>query len=210
LVVSGECDSYHLSPSGKRAVVSTHGELFSVATGRGDVRRLTQTPGVRETQPRWSPDGKWIAFVADTGGSDEVWVCDEPAAGGKERRITGEESYSDSGAVWTPDGKRLVYLAGTDVGNIGQAGRSTAQIYAVNLSPEDKDPTDRDVDSEADAQRQQREQRAGGRGGRGPAADPADSGPAKVEVKIVFEGIDRRARQLTRSGDAVGSLAVPP
>jgi tricorn protease len=297
-VVNGEADNYHLSPSGRRAVVSTHGELFTIATGRGDVRRLTQTPGVRETQPRWSPDGKWIAFVADTGGSDEVWLCDEtggqlkqiskgdsqkgqvvwspdskallytasdkklykhtldggktdvvatgssvgfggaaianpqwspdgkwisftragdnllphvyviPAEGGKERRITDADSYSDSNAAWTPDGKRLVYLSGTDVGNIGQAGRSTAQIYTVSLSPEDRDPADRDVDSEADAQRQQRERRGAGRGGRG--ADAEDAAAAKVEVKIDFNGIGRRARQLTRSGDAVGSLTVAP
>ncbi len=300
LVVNGDCDSYHLSPSGKRAVISTHGELFTIATGRGDVRRLTQTPGVRETQPRWSPDGKWIAFVADTSGRDEVWLCDEnggqlkqvsngdsqkgqivwspdskallytgsdkklykytldgnktdvlatghtmgfggaaimgpqwspdgkwvsftrpgdnllphvyviPADGGKERRITGEDSYSDSGAIWTPDGKRLVYLGGADIGNIGQAGRSTAQLYAVTLSPDEKAAADRDVDSEADAQRQQRERRPGGRGARGPDAEPADGQPAKVEVKIDFNGIDRRARALTRSGDAVGSVTVSP
>jgi tricorn protease len=289
LVVNGESNSYHLSPSGKRAVVSTHGELFTIATGRGDVRRLTQTPGVRETQPRWSPDGKWIAFISDTGGSDEIWLCDEnggqlkqisrgdsqknqivwapdskallyaasdkklykytldggktdvaatgsavgfggsaimspqwspdgkwisytrsgdnllphvyvvPAAGGKERRITDADSYSDSGAVWTADGKRLVYLSGTDVANIGQAGRSTAQIFAVTLTPEEKDPADRDIDSEADAQRQQ-QRRPGGR----------DGPPAKVDVKIDFKDIGRRARQLTRSGDTVGSLLVAP
>jgi tricorn protease len=300
LVVNGECDSYNLSPSGRRAVIATHGDLFTIATGRGDVRRLTQTPGVRETQPRWSPDGKWIAFVADTGGRDEVWLCDEnggqlkqisksdsqkaqivwspdskallytgsdkklykytldgdktdvlatgnatgfggsaimgpqwspdgkwvsytrpgdnllphvyviPAEGGKEKRITDEQTYSDTNAVWTPDGKRLIYLAGTDIANIGQGGRSTAQLFVVTLTPEERDPTDRDIDSEADAQRQQREQRAGGRGGRGGAADAGDGGPARVEVKINFEGIARRARTLTRTGDTVGSVAVSP
>jgi tricorn protease len=303
LVVNGEADAFHLSPSGRRAVLSTHGELFTIATGRGDVRRLTQTPGVRETLPHWSPDGKWIAFVADTGGSDEIWVCDETggqlkqisrgdsqkgqmvwspdsrallytgsdkklykytfdtgktdllatgdvhgfggaaivnpqwspdskwisftraganllphvyvisADGGKEQRVTDEESYSDSGAVWTPDGKRIVYLSGTDVGNIGQAGRSTAQIFSVTLSPEEKDIVSRDIDSEADAQRQLREQRRSGGPGRGPGGEPGTSatgGEAKVEVKIDFKEIGRRARQLTRSADAVGSLVVAP
>jgi tricorn protease len=300
LTVNGEADTYSLSPSGRRAVVSTHGELFTIATGRGDVRRLTSTPGVRETQPRWSPDGKWIAFVADTNGNDDVWLCDEnggqlkqvskgdsqkgqivwapdskallytasdkklykytldgaktdvvatgsaigfggtaimgpqwspdskwisytragenllphvyivPAAGGKEQRITDADSYTDTNAVWAPDGKHMVYLSGTDVANIGQGGRSTAQIYVVSLSPEEKDPTDHDIDSEADAQRQQRERRGAGRGGRGGAdAEGGDAAP-KVEVKIDFNGIARRARQLTRSGDTVGGLTVAP
>jgi tricorn protease len=302
LVVNGEADAFHLSPSGRRAVISTHGELFTIATGRGDVRRLTQTPGVRETLPQWSPDGKWIAFVADTGGSDEVWVCDETggqlkqisksdsqkgqivwspdskallytgsdkklykytfdtgktdllatgnvlgfggtailgpqwspdgkwvcytraganllphvyvigADGGKEQRITDEDSYSDTNAVWTPDGKRLIFLSGTDVANIGQAGRSTAQIYSVTLTPDEK-PAARDIDSEADALRQLREQRGRGAGGGragGAGTEPADGTAPKVEVKIDFQGIGRRAHQLTRSGDAIGSLVVAP
>src|SRR5262249_138662 len=59
--VNGEADAFHVSPSGKRAAVAVEGELFTIATDRGDVRRLTQTPGAREGQPQWSPDGKWIA-----------------------------------------------------------------------------------------------------------------------------------------------------
>jgi tricorn protease len=308
-----EADSYHLSPSTKRAVISTHGELFTIATDRGDVRRLTRTPGARETQPQWSPDGKWIAFIGDQSGQDEVWLCDErggqlkqisnsdypksqivwspdakallftsadkklyvyrlatatttplatgdvigfggtaimnpqwspdsnwvsyqkssrtllphiyitPAQGGKEQRITDEEVYSDSNAVWSPDGKRIIYLAGGDVSNIGQSGRSTAQIYSISLTAEDKDPTQKGVDSEEEAKS---DRRGPGRDGRprrfgpedgtrgGDATDGLDERPlpvnTKVEVKINFERIGRRARQLTRTPDMIGSLAVSP
>src|SRR5207249_12262959 len=48
IVSNGECDSYSLSPTGKRAVITTHGELFSIATDRGDIRRLTTTSNARE------------------------------------------------------------------------------------------------------------------------------------------------------------------
>src|SRR5262249_13015480 len=78
------------------------------------------------TNPQWSPDSKWVSYTkAQSNLLPHVYVI--PAAGGPERRITDEESYSDTSALWTADGKKMVYLAGADVGNIGQAGRSSAQ-----------------------------------------------------------------------------------
>src|SRR5262249_36313669 len=124
--------------------------------------------------------------------------------GGPQRRITDANTYSDSGALWTPDGKHLVYLAGSDVGNIGQAGRSTAQLYVVALTREEREPGERGIDNEEEAAQAERNSPRPG-GGRGPAAAPAN-----VEVKIDFDRIARRARQLTRSGDAIGSVAVSP
>src|SRR5207247_1621769 len=149
------------------------------------------------TAPHWSPDGKWIAYTkASNTLLPHVYVI--PADGGQEQRITDEASYSDSSAVWTPDGKRIVYLAGLDVGNIGQSGRSSTQIYSISLLPEEKDPQDKNIDSEADAVAAERtapkpapRSRPEG-GGDAPAATPA-----KVEVKIDFNRIGRRTRQLT-------------
>src|SRR5262249_52342993 len=141
-----------------------------------------------------------------------------PGDGGPERRITEATVYSDSNALWTPDGKKLVYLSGTDTGNLGQAGRSTAQIYIVSLLPEAKDPADKSIDNEEQAVAAEREQRQRGRGfGGRPNAEQAegDEGgqrPAerKVEVKIDFDRLDRRTRQLTRAGDTVGAMAIAP
>src|SRR5262249_43723441 len=96
------------SPSGKRAVISTHGELFTIATDRGDVRRLTHTPGARDVQPAWSPDGKLIAFVSDREGRDEIWLCDE--RGGQLKRISDSDTTKGT-LVWAADSKALLYAA---------------------------------------------------------------------------------------------------
>ncbi len=311
VTVNSEADGYHLSPTGLRAVISTHGELFTIATDRGDTRRLTSTSNARDTDPRWSPDGKRIAFVSDRSGREEVWVCDEfgkdlrkisdsdsqkgqlvwspdsksllysgsdkklyrydfepgetkvlaagevlgfggfalsqpqwspdgkwvsfsksndallphvfimPSTGGEAKRVTEEDVYSDSNGVWTPDGKRLIYLSGSDVGNIGGMGRSTAQIFVVALTPEEKPPADRNIDSEEDAVKAERERRRSGFGfgrrGAEPEADPDEAKPPegkpgerKVEVKIDFNRLGRRTRQLTRTEDNIGAMAVSP
>ena len=80
LVTNNEAESYHLSPSGKRAVVAVQGDLFTIATDRGDVHRLTSTPGVREHNPTWSPDGKWIAYISDATGEEQIYLIDEKGA----------------------------------------------------------------------------------------------------------------------------------
>ena len=303
VTVSGECESFHVSPSGRRAVVAVQGELFSIATERGETHRITTTPGARDTQPRWSPDGKLIAFVSDESGREEVWVCDEygqsrkkisdsdslkgqlvwapdskqllytgsdrklhrfnfetgqtntvaggevisfggsaimnpqwspdgkwisytkadrtllshiyvvPTEGGSPQRITEPDVYSDSAALWTPDGKKIVYLSGLDVSNIGQAGRSTTQLYAVSLQKEDKEPGTPGIDSEEEAATADRQPRPAGKTPVGKSDEAPAKGTAAVargEVKIDFDRTGRRTRQLTRTGDAISSFAVSP
>lgn len=110
LTINGEADSYDLSPSTKRAVISTHGELFTIATDKGDIRQVTRTPGVRELDPQWSPDGKWLAYVSDASGRDEIWLCDE--FGDHPDRVS--DADSQKGQIrWSPDSKSLLYT-GTD------------------------------------------------------------------------------------------------
>ncbi len=104
---NGETDSYHLSPSTKRAVISTHGELFTIATDRGDVSRITRSYA-RDTDPAWSPDGKWIAFTSDQSGRDEIWLAD---VNGENARKISDSDTEKGDVAWAPDSKSLVYSA---------------------------------------------------------------------------------------------------
>lgn len=109
LTIASEADSYDLSPSTKRAVISAHGELFSIATDRGDITRITESAS-RETGPQWSPDGKWIAFVSDKSGRDEVWICPPMAAAKDWKQVSNSDSQKLQ-IVWSPDSKSLIYTA---------------------------------------------------------------------------------------------------
>ncbi|RMG40032.1 MAG: hypothetical protein D6732_03470, partial [Methanobacteriota archaeon] len=70
---------------GKQIVFSYAGDLYTVPTDGGIARRLTSHEGY-EMFPRFSSDGKWLAFTAQYDGNTEVYVM--PAEGGAPRRLT--------------------------------------------------------------------------------------------------------------------------
>ncbi len=109
LTINSETDGYDLSPSTKRTVISAHGELFTIATDRGDTVRVTESYS-RERLAQWSPDGKWLAFVSDKSGREEVWLCKPESAARDWKQISNSDSEK-LGIVWAPDSKWLIYTA---------------------------------------------------------------------------------------------------
>ncbi|MBI5386454.1 MAG: PD40 domain-containing protein [Verrucomicrobia bacterium] len=312
LRAQSEADGFNLSPSNKRAAITTHGEIWTIATDRGDVQRVSETPW-REREPHWAPNGKRIAFVSDRSGREEVWIADElghnlkqlsdadcdkstlawapdsksllwagsdfklrrveiesgktevlvssdvgaigtpqfspdgkwisyskpdallrsrifvkPLDGGAERMIDSESFLVASGAKWTPDGKKLVFLAGYGAPSMASLNRTTLQLYSVPLTRVEKNPDDRDVDTEAQADAASDTSRRG-RGSdtnapsRGEPSEPApdgvrtgnarrpgESASTKVEVKIDWDGLERRIRKLTSMGGSVASVVPSP
>ena len=99
-----------------------------------------------------SPDSKWIAFSKqDRTLRSHVYIV--PIAGGEERHISDDSLlYSETNAVWTADGRYLVFTSseGTTSGIASQGGISaTMELWALSLRDQDRDPTNRDIDNEA-------------------------------------------------------------
>lgn len=143
LRINNEADSYGLSPSGQRAAISAHGEIFTIATEHGDVTRVTHSYS-RETLPVWSPDGKWLAYASDEGGRDSLWVADADGANAKKLTDNDNEKLS---LKWMPDSK-AVYFTSSDHGlyvvdaSGGQprkiVGNDAGNIQGAEISPDGK------------------------------------------------------------------------
>ena len=101
-------ESYGLSPTGARALFVARGDLFSVPAKEGEIRNLTQTPGIRERDANWSPDGKWIVYLSDKSGDYEVYVRPADNAAG-ERQITTNAKAWRFTPIWSPDSKMVAF-----------------------------------------------------------------------------------------------------
>jgi eukaryotic-like serine/threonine-protein kinase len=85
------------------------------STGPGPtLSRLTFLDGV-QTQPTWSPDGRFIAYVSDQRGNKDIWV--QPIAGGRAIQITTDPA-DDSAPAWAPDGQQIAFRSERDGGGI--------------------------------------------------------------------------------------------
>jgi dipeptidyl aminopeptidase/acylaminoacyl peptidase len=74
--------------------------------GSGELRALTDD-AYKDRGPRWSPDGRRIAFYSNRSGAWEIWTI--ASDGGDKRRLTFTEGANVYFPIWSPSGDRLVY-----------------------------------------------------------------------------------------------------
>ncbi len=100
--------NYSLSPTGKRMVFDARGDIFTAPIENGEIDNLTNTQGVRELAPAWSPNGKYISYYSDASGEYEIYLL-ENKKGAKPVQLThGSRSWKNP-AEWAPDSKHIVY-----------------------------------------------------------------------------------------------------
>lgn len=97
-----------LAPHGDRAVFTARGDVYTVPVEQGSIRNLTESSISRERFAAWSPDGKWIAYVSDRSGEDELYIRPEDGSGNGERITQGGKAFLLA-PMWSPDSKKLLY-----------------------------------------------------------------------------------------------------
>ena len=115
-----------LSPDGRRVAyvvdrIDSEANAYRAAIwvgpvdGSADPRQFTSGER-RDLSPRWSPDGRWLAFVSNRDGEDETKAHGElyvlPADGGEPRRLTDGKDSVES-IAWSPDSSRIAFARRT-------------------------------------------------------------------------------------------------
>ncbi len=98
-----------ISPSGARAVFEARGEIISVPAEKGNARNLTNTPGVAERDPAWSPDGRWIAYFSDESGEYALHLRDQNGMGEVKKISLGNPSSYFYSPKFSPDSKKILF-----------------------------------------------------------------------------------------------------
>jgi tricorn protease len=97
-----------ISPTGVRAVFEAHGDVFTVPAEKGDVRNITNTSGVAERDPVWSPDGNSIAYFSDASGEYELHIRDQKGLQAARAIDLGKPAFYYQ-PTWSPDSKKIAY-----------------------------------------------------------------------------------------------------
>jgi tricorn protease len=121
--------------AGERVAFCYAGDIWTAPAAGGTATRITTHPGL-ELFPKFSPDGKWIAFTGQYEGDEQVYVI--PAEGGQPKQLTyypargpfaPRHGYDNQVMGWTPDGSSILFRSMRDADSI----RSEGQLFTVSL-----------------------------------------------------------------------------
>ena len=98
-----------ISPAGVRVVLDFRGDIITVPVEKGDPMNLTNTPGVHEKFPQWSPDAKTIAYFSDESGEYALHLYDQSTTTvTKKVKLNGAGFYAYP--HWSPDSKKIAFV----------------------------------------------------------------------------------------------------
>ncbi|HEY8205279.1 MAG TPA: DPP IV N-terminal domain-containing protein, partial [Pyrinomonadaceae bacterium] len=126
---SSESDDYDLAPSARRLVVSVHGEIFTVPVEEGDIRQITDS-SARDRGVGYSPDGKWLSFISDSSGREELYVVAVDGSG-EAQKLTDIDTLK-LGYNWSPDSKEIAFT--TSDSKLRKVNVGTKQTVEIDSS----------------------------------------------------------------------------
>ena len=106
-VTEGTWLNVDVHPNGKQLVFDLLGDLYTLPIEGGEAKAITS--GIAwDMHPRYSPDGRSLAFTSDRGGGDNLWVLDTRADGGTPTPVSSEKHRLVTSPTWSPDSQSLV------------------------------------------------------------------------------------------------------
>ena len=97
--------SLDVSPNGSTLILEILGDLYTLPIGGGEAERITEGPAF-DSQPRYSPDGEWLAFLSDRDGAENVWIA--RADGSEPKKLSQDTTAAFASPSWSPDGHYVV------------------------------------------------------------------------------------------------------
>ena len=104
-VANGTWITLDVSPDGKEIVFDLLGDLYTIPIAGGEAKSIAS--GIAwDMQPRYSPNGKWIAFTSDRNGGDNLWIANRD--GSDPKQVSKETFRLLTQPAWSPDSEYLV------------------------------------------------------------------------------------------------------
>ena len=126
---------FDISPKGKRALFEARGDILTVPAEHGPTINLTRSDNVAERSPRWSPDGKSIAYFSDESGEYEMYLRNADGSGTPQRLTSNSKTYY-YWVKWSPDSKKIAYFE--KAGNLfilDVASKKVTKVYRTERYP---------------------------------------------------------------------------
>jgi len=125
--VEDQAQGFGVHPDGDVVAVDSRGEIFLVPVDpeKGEMTQITSSAW-RDRYQKFSPDGRYLAYVSDEGAEEQIWVVE--VATGERRRLTEHDSFKSGNYVWSPDSERIAFEAANTLFELEVASGQTSRL----------------------------------------------------------------------------------
>lgn len=101
-------NTFSVAPDGKRIAFGARGDVFTVPAKTGITRNLTKSSGAHDRDVAWSPNGKYMAYISDVSGEDEIYIIAQDGSTAAVQLTKKSDTYKYA-PMWSPDSKKLLW-----------------------------------------------------------------------------------------------------
>ena len=136
--------SLDVAPDGRQIIFELLGDIYMLPIEGGEAKPLL-TGMAFESQPRYSPDGKRIAFLSDREGAENLWIANPD--GSDPKQLSKEQHTDFASPSWTPDGEYVLVSRASPTSRTNEVwmysvrGGSGVQVTKATTGPVPAGPT---------------------------------------------------------------------